>query len=346
MLIAGIDWELADKIYAREEDKILEEIQKRKQEIARDCQSRGIAGTTPCYVEIRRADIQKLDQLAKARINADWQALTKSGANITASIVDNILTRLSQTLSSHIRKSVALYDSQKEYNKAKARLIGEAKRELEIRGGLMTIEDMKKKRFQFLHKLYKMTGGDESKGILIHRVGEELELDKSLAWQIARFLSGAWLIKIETTDGVIKLTHQGILEVEEALSKPDKPTEYFPPVNIIRVGGNMVGSQIQQASPGARQTATISANKLEELKEVVESLKTSLHNLGLEPQQKSDLQAEMQTMEAQMTSSKPKRAVITASLSCIRDILAGATGSLIAYELLNKVAPLLEQMLR
>jgi len=35
MSIAGIDWDLADKIYAREEDKIREETQKKQQETAK-----------------------------------------------------------------------------------------------------------------------------------------------------------------------------------------------------------------------------------------------------------------------------------------------------------------------
>jgi hypothetical protein len=41
-----IDWELADKIYAREEDKILENMTKEMQNIAQDCSKRGVANSS------------------------------------------------------------------------------------------------------------------------------------------------------------------------------------------------------------------------------------------------------------------------------------------------------------
>ncbi len=47
-----MDWDLADKIYAREEDKILEDTNKKEQEITRDCTKGGIFSTTPWLSEI------------------------------------------------------------------------------------------------------------------------------------------------------------------------------------------------------------------------------------------------------------------------------------------------------
>ena len=128
-----IDWELADKIYAREEDKILEDDKKRKQEKAKDCQSRGIMANTTSYrVGMRRIDMEKFERLKDARINADWQVVYKAKENITDRVFANIVTRLNQTLSTHIGRSVSIYGSQEEYNKTKAILLAKAKKELEI----------------------------------------------------------------------------------------------------------------------------------------------------------------------------------------------------------------------
>jgi len=92
----------------------------------------------------------------------------------------------------------------------------------------------------------------------------------------------------------------------------------------------MTNSNIQQDSPEATQVATFNENKYEELKKVIQSLKESIDQLGLEPQQKPEFQADIQTIEAQMSSSKPKAAIITERLGSIKRCLEGVAGSAIA----------------
>lgn len=57
-------------------------------------------------------------------------------------------------------------------------------------------------------------------------------------------------------------------------------------LNIISIG-QMTNSQIQQDSPQATQEVVIGKNMYEELKKVLQSLKESIDQFGLEPQQKS-----------------------------------------------------------
>jgi hypothetical protein len=52
-----------------------------------------------------------------------------------------------------------------------------------------TIEDMKKKRFQFLYKLYNLTGGDEFKWFNKFQIGEEQGFDRDLTANIAQYLN-------------------------------------------------------------------------------------------------------------------------------------------------------------
>jgi hypothetical protein len=203
-----------------------------------------------------------------------------------------------------------------------------------------TIEDMKKKRFQFLYKLYNLTGGDEFKWFNKFQIGEEQGFDRDLTANIAQYLKGEGLIEFRAIGGIIGISHWGVREIEEALSNPDIPTHHFPPINIISIG-QMISSQIQQASPDATQVVTIDEDRYEELKEVIQSLKESIDKLDLESQNKSNLQAEIQTIEAQMSSSKPKVTIITECLGSIRRILEEATGSMLASSLLSKIVALL-----
>lgn len=205
---------------------------------------------------------------------------------------------------------------------------------------MINIEDMKKKRFLFLNRLYELSNGSTSMFFKdASQIGEELEFDAALTRNISRYLMEEGLVNLLSGRGIL-ISHQGVREVEMALSNPNEPTHYFPPVNIISVG-QMINSQIQQASHGATQVAITDEIKQEQLKELLQSLKESVDQLELEPQQESDLHAEIQTIDAQMSSSNPKNTVITECLGSIRKILEGATGSAIASGMLTKIVALL-----
>ena len=68
--------------------------------------------------------------------------------------------------------------------------------------------------------------------------------------------------------------------------------------------------------------------------------KKSIDRLDLEPQQRSDLQDGIQTMEAQISFPKMKVKVITGRLGSIKRILEGATRSVLASGLLIKIIAL------
>lgn len=201
------------------------------------------------------------------------------------------------------------------------------------------IEEIREKRFQFIRKLWELTGGDEGKSISMSYIGKELEFGRDLTRKIVQYLRGEGLIVEVTMEGNIGISHKGIVEVEAALNNPDKPTHYFPPANIIHIN-QMTNSNIQQASPEATQVVTFEESKYEELIEVIISLKESIDQLGLEPQQKSELQADIKTMETQTSSPNPKPTIITECLGSIKRILEGATGSVLASGLLIKIIAL------
>lgn len=206
------------------------------------------------------------------------------------------------------------------------------------------IEEMKEKRFQFLHRLWELTGGDESELFSMFKIGEELGFDKDLTVKIEQYFYGERLInhRLEcgTRDREIGISHWGVRAVEEALNKPDRPTQYFPAVINITSIGQMKNSQIQIDSPGATQVATFNENRYEKLKEVIQSIKESIDQFGIDQQQKSELQADIQTIELQISSPKPKATIITECLGSIKRILECAAGGAIASGLLSKIVAL------
>ena len=99
---------------------------------------------------------------------------------------------------------------------------------------MASIDELQKKRFQFLHRLYEKTEGNEREMINELELGNELGFDKAETEIISQYLVGEYLMEYAARRAIV-ITHQGVIEVEGALLHPEEPTQYFPPVNIINI---------------------------------------------------------------------------------------------------------------
>jgi len=138
----------------------------------------------------------------------------------------------------------------------------------------------------------------------------------------------------------ISITHYGIVQIEGALSKPDEATEYFPPVNIINIH-QMSNSVIQQGNVKSTQSVIFEEKTINDLKEFLLVLREKLPELSLSSEDQTELNADISTIEAQTDSSKPKKGIIKESLLSVQRIIEGATGAVVAQQLLPYIPPLL-----
>ena len=113
----------------------------------------------------------------------------------------------------------------------------------------MTLDEKKKYRLLFLKKLYEDCDGDTLALVDMYELGNEIGVPGDSIYTTAQYLQGEGLPQIRTMDGNVSITHEGILEIEEAIENPDQRTEHFPPINIINIH-SMENSVIQQGSPG------------------------------------------------------------------------------------------------
>ena len=201
------------------------------------------------------------------------------------------------------------------------------------------ILEIQRKRFQFLKKLYEVTGGSELDSMNLWEVGAELGFSRSETDRIDEYLTGEGLTTHVALGGLLGITHQGILEVEAALAKPDEPTSYFPPVNIIHVE-QMIGSQIQQGTNQSSQVLTYNANDIEAILKFVADLKSQLSELKLDADTQAEVQADIETIETQIKSPRPKYAIIKECLASLRTILEGIAGNVIAALLVQQIGTL------
>ena len=167
---------------------------------------------------------------------------------------------------------------------------------------MKTIEEKKRDRFRLLEAVYNETEG--SSDVLIDNM---YELARALGFDIEYYSLILNYLMEESLLFGYGIKHQGILEYEEAVSNPTKPTEHFLPLNLtINSFSNNHQSNFQF---GNQNTSTIMVSSQEE-KHAYETLVPLLHSflqeLDNEREEKAELEAELKSLEAQLNSPKPK----------------------------------------
>jgi len=202
------------------------------------------------------------------------------------------------------------------------------------------LEQKKKNRFLFLELLYKDSNGDIGAMFNMWEVGEELQINRNDTRQIVDYLTGENLIESRALGGGIGLTHWGIKEVEEALENPNKPTEHFLPINIINIG-SMSNSTLQQSTTNSTINFNFENHKIADLGEVINSLKDIKDTLNISVDIRKELISEIQTLESQIQSPRPKNIIISESLKTIKTVLESVAGNALTPIIVGQITRLL-----
>lgn len=202
------------------------------------------------------------------------------------------------------------------------------------------LEQKKARRFKYLKALYDASNADPMARIDMHSLGANLGLNSAEVDAIARYLHDEGLLKFVAMGGIIAITHRGVIEIEESIEAPSKPTEHFPAFNVINVG-SMHNSQITQGAFGSSQSNHISSPDLQSLKDFLETASGIVSKLELGEDAEREIKADLATLHAQVDSTKPKTGIIHECLSSVRRILEGAAGKAAADALLPPVIALI-----
>ena len=97
----------------------------------------------------------------------------------------------------------------------------------------------------------------------------------------------------------------------------------------------MQNSTIQQGSPNAQQTFTLPQHDQTQLRSFLQELEKSLDKLPVSLKEKQELEAEIQTVNTQLQSPKPKESILQISLKTIKDILTSITANVYTTPLIE-----------
>ncbi len=141
----------------------------------------------------------------------------------------------------------------------------------------------------------------------------------------------AWTLKLEEDEIVGEGMSFSAGEKEKAAHANYTTNNFFAPVT---------NSQIQQATSGSAQSMTVRQTDIAVIKEIMKELKNSIPQLPVNAADRSQIQADVQAVEAQLSSPRPNSSVITELIASITNILEGCAGSLLASGVLQKLAGL------
>ena len=142
----------------------------------------------------------------------------------------------------------------------------------------------------------------------------------------------------------MKLEESGILGEGMTFSQEEKTTAATA-TQVINFFGSVSNSQIQHGTSHSTQTMTMQGPDLQQVRQFVKSLKSTMNDLGLEQTAKDQLSVDIQTVETQLSAPKPNRSIIKEALLSSKSVLENAAGSILASEILTKLMPLLVSLL-
>lgn len=184
----------------------------------------------------------------------------------------------------------------------------------------------------------QMPFSSEQENIICDAIGERL--------QITMMVPSTSLIRIVDAvrniilNWALKLEEDGVLGENMTFSDDEKDKAESHTYNVNNFYAEVTGSQIQQSSPDANQTQSFKEFSTTNINSFISSLKENIDDIKLNEDTSQELNAEIATIEIQNSSPKPKNGIIKESLSSIRTILEGATGS-VAGQLLLELGKLI-----
>ncbi|MCZ6690926.1 MAG: hypothetical protein O7H41_15155 [Planctomycetota bacterium] len=207
----------------------------------------------------------------------------------------------------------------------------------------MDVQERKATRFRFLRELYDRSDGNEMSPQNMSEIARSIGIGHRQAIDVTTYLRNEGLLEFPSLSETIVITHEGFKEIEKALSSPDEPSTYFPPVNLIVIG-EMSGGAIQQGTTDSLQVVILQPEEVATITRLLDETRQALEEVGVSDSSSSDLRADLNTLESQLRSSRPKRSIVRECLISARAVLEAATGTALASGLTQQFTALIDAL--
>ncbi len=136
-------------------------------------------------------------------------------------------------------------------------------------------------------------------------------------------------------DWALRLEEDGIMGEDMKFTENEKTAAQESNYTVNNFYGSISQSQIQQNTNNSTQNMNNEELDLEKVLTLLKLVKDNYDQINYESNQKEEIQAQINTIEAQLQSIKPNRSAITECFKTIRNVLEGVSGSIIASGLIH-----------
>ncbi|WP_125561427.1 hypothetical protein [Pseudoalteromonas rubra] len=168
----------------------------------------------------------------------------------------------------------------------------------------------------------------------------ELPMEPYLEIGIGQVIALIDSLRNKILDWALELEKKGVKGEGMTFSSHEKHAAENVTYKITNNIGSMENSQLQQASDCSQQSLQFETSD-KHIAEFIETLKLSINQLNLNESDTKELNAEVATIEHQLSSPNPKKVILSESLKSVRNIVEGTTGSLVATGLLAQLGVLI-----
>ncbi len=186
---------------------------------------------------------------------------------------------------------------------------------------LHTDPDKMKQRLEFLMQSYGDSEGNPRNVLNMWQVGERLGWSRELTAEVYEYLSSKRLVAGFSHGGGFGITDATVDLVERARSRPDSPTEYFPPLSSLNLrDSTIVASNI--GSPGGTvQTGDINIQTggTDELSKALDMLEQAITASQVDASAKQDALSDVASLKAQGKRSAANPAITKALWSSLAE---------------------------
>jgi hypothetical protein len=196
-------------------------------------------------------------------------------------------------------------------------------------------------RLRVMNAIYEAAEGSRMSHVSGGWLLEHLGLSDEELGGICGYLEDEHLITVgreywgHQTPFMILLTHTGIEEMKRSREVPDRATEHFPPISVIRAEGDAIGSAVRPGSPRAYRAVSVADLDLGNVREIVGEFEAQAMSLRLPGGGTRQLRADMAAVKVQIDLPTPDQFIIRGRLRSARVILEHATGGAAAAGLLD-----------
>ena len=176
-----------------------------------------------------------------------------------------------------------------------------------------------------MRALLEMGEGNRLNPISVDNIARAIGVDDSEAQRLTQYLADEGLVNWEMGHKVT-ITHDGVVETEQVIDTPERPTAHFPALNLT-IHGNVVNSQLQAGTVGSSQYGDPDPRWLESAHQLAMGMREALAEANLAPDLLAAAEDGLTVIESQLATPAPDRSIIRAGVRSVRPILENLVAS-------------------